>query len=121
MSIQRSLSQETATLIWNQEEDNPTLHIVTAFLLYDGRSSQDDELFSMMHSEGTFARLVELVQMKTVQEETRLHQMLLELLYESSRIQRLSWEDFSMFVIRPPDLGRSHAISHADESCVQWQ
>ncbi|KAL6709546.1 pre-rRNA processing [Coniothyrium glycines] len=77
-----------------QEEDNPTLHIVTALLLYDGRNSKDDELFEMMHSEGTFARLIDLIQAQTIQEETRLHQMLLELLYESSRVQRLSWDDF---------------------------
>jgi len=68
---------------------------VAAFLLYDGRNSKDDEIFEMMHSEGTFARLVELVQMQSVQEETTLHQLLLQLLYESSRIQRLTWEDFS--------------------------
>jgi hypothetical protein len=74
---------------------------VTAFLLYDGRNSRDDELFEMMHSEGTFARLVELVQTQSVQEETRLHQLLLELLYESSRIQRLSWEDFSTSILVP--------------------
>jgi hypothetical protein len=50
----------------------------------------------MMQSESTFPRLVELVQMSSVQEDTKLHQMLLELLYESSRVQRLTWEDFSM-------------------------
>jgi hypothetical protein len=72
--------------------------MVAAFLLYDGRNSKDDEIFAMMHAEGTFPRLVELVQMDSIQEDTRLHQILLELLYESSRIQRLSWEDFSMFV-----------------------
>ncbi|KAH9862299.1 hypothetical protein IAQ61_010502 [Plenodomus lingam] len=77
-----------------QEEDNPTLHITAAFLLYDGKNSKDDEVFEMMHSEGSFARLVELVQMDSVQEDVRLHQMLLELLYESSRIQRLTYEDF---------------------------
>jgi len=82
-------------LIKEQEEDNPTLHIVAAFLLYDGRNSKDDEVFEMMHTEGTFARLVELVQMNSVQDDVRLHQMLLELLYESSRIQRLTYEDFS--------------------------
>jgi hypothetical protein len=48
----------------------------------------------MMHSEGTFPRLVDLVQMDGVHEDTRLHQMLLELLYESSRVQRLTWSDF---------------------------
>ncbi|KAF1838012.1 hypothetical protein BDW02DRAFT_490098 [Decorospora gaudefroyi] len=77
-----------------QEEDNPTLHIVAAFLLYDARNSQNDEIFEMMHSEGTFARLVQLVQTRAIQEDTRLHQLLLQLLYESSRVQRLNWEDF---------------------------
>jgi hypothetical protein len=48
----------------------------------------------MMHSESTFPRLVELVQMDDIQEDTKLHQMLLELLYESSRGQRLAPEDF---------------------------
>ena len=70
--------------------------MVTAFLLYDGRNSKDDEVFEMMHSEDTFPRLVELVQTESIQQDTRLHQMLLELLYESSRVQRLTWEDFSM-------------------------
>lgn len=48
----------------------------------------------MMHAETTFPRLVELIQTNSVQEDTRLHRMLLELLYESSRVQRLTWEDF---------------------------
>ncbi len=81
----------------SQEEDNPTLHLVAALLLYDGRNSGDDVVFEMMHIEGSFARLVELIQADIVQEDTRLHQMLLELLYESSRVQRLVWEDFGTF------------------------
>ena len=79
-----------------QEEDNPTIHLVAALLLYDGRNSGDDVVFGMMHAEGSFPRLVELIQADSVQEETSLHQMLLELLYESSRVQRLNWEDFGM-------------------------
>jgi hypothetical protein len=70
--------------------------MVAAFLLYDFRNSQNDEIFEMMHAEGTFPRLVDLVQMPGIQEDTRLHQMLLELLYESSRVQRLTAEDFGM-------------------------
>lgn len=75
-----------------QEDDNTTLLILTAFLLYDGKN-ENDVTFEMMQKEGIFARLVELIQAPTVQEDTQLHQMLLELMYESSRIQRLSWED----------------------------
>ncbi|KAF2444469.1 hypothetical protein P171DRAFT_432501 [Karstenula rhodostoma CBS 690.94] len=68
--------------------------MVAAFLLFDGRNNQSDATFEMMHEEGVFARLIELIQLESVQEEPRLHQLLLDLLYESSRIQRLKWEDF---------------------------
>jgi hypothetical protein len=98
-------------LIEPQEEDNPTLHIVAAFLLYDGRHNNDDAIFEMMQSESTFPRLVELVQMDSVQEDTRLHQMLLELLYESSRVQRLTWEDFGT------STNRSAVPGQLRESC----
>lgn len=78
-----------------QEDDNPTLHMVAAFLLFDGRNNSNDVTFEMMQAENMFPRLVELIQSSSVQEDTRLHQMLLELMYESSRIQRLSWDDLS--------------------------
>jgi hypothetical protein len=55
--------------------------------------------FEMMQAEGVFARLVELIRSPNVQQDTRLHQMLMELMYESSRIQRLSWEDLSASTI----------------------
>ncbi|KAF2281152.1 uncharacterized protein EI97DRAFT_447208 [Westerdykella ornata] len=76
-----------------QEDDNPTLLMLASFLLYDGRDSGNDVTFEMMQTEGVFARLVELIRNTAVQEDTRLHRMLLELMYESSRIQRLSIED----------------------------
>lgn len=88
-------------LMCKQEDDNPTLHMVAAFLLYEGRNNENDVTFEMMQAEGAFPRLVELVRTPSVQEDTRLHQMLLELMYESSRIQRLSGED----------LGASNATS----------
>ncbi|KAH0070983.1 hypothetical protein KCU66_g22556, partial [Aureobasidium melanogenum] len=42
-----------------QEEDAPVLHIVTAVLLYDGRS--DEAVFEMMQIEGAFPRLLDLI------------------------------------------------------------
>ncbi|PSN60330.1 hypothetical protein BS50DRAFT_604658 [Corynespora cassiicola Philippines] len=78
-----------------QEDDNPTLHIIAAFLLFDGRNNNNEVTFEMMQSEGVFPRLVELIRSPAVQDETRLHQILLELMYESSRILRLSWEDLT--------------------------
>ena len=73
--------------------------MVAAFLLFDGRNNENDITFEMMQAEGVFPRLVELIKTPSVQEDTRLHQMLLELMYESSRIQRLSWEDLSAWIL----------------------
>ena len=47
-----------------------------------------------MGEEGAFPRLVGLIQERK-DDETGLHRMLLELLYEMSRIQRLRLEDLS--------------------------
>ncbi|OCL14078.1 hypothetical protein AOQ84DRAFT_331674 [Glonium stellatum] len=76
-----------------QEDEISILHLTTVFLLLDGRN--DEETFEMMKTEGAFPRLVELIQKNDIQEEPRLHRLLLDLMYEMSRIQRLSWEDLS--------------------------
>lgn len=48
----------------------------------------------MMNEEGVFPRLLELIQDK-VDDNTGLHRMMLDVLYEMSRIQRLRMEDLS--------------------------
>lgn len=48
----------------------------------------------MMNEEGVFPRLLELIQEKK-NDDAGFHRMLLELLYEMSRIQRLRVEDLS--------------------------
>ena len=48
----------------------------------------------MMNEEGAFPRLLELIQGRT-DDDAGLHRMLLELLYEMSRIQQLRIEDLS--------------------------
>lgn len=67
-----------------------TLHLIVAFLLFDGR--QNEATFGMMNEEGVFPRLVELIHLGK-EDNLGLHPMLLELLYEMSRIQRLRTED----------------------------
>lgn len=69
-----------------------TLHLIVAFLLFDGR--QNEATFGMMNGEGVFPRLVELIHLRK-EDNLGLHRMLLELLYEMSRIQRLRTEDLS--------------------------
>lgn len=69
------------------------------FLLQDGRTNE--EVFEMMQEEGAFSRLVELIQTWGNGEQVELHRLLLELMYEMSRIQRLTWEDLCKVPIIP--------------------
>jgi hypothetical protein len=46
----------------------------------------------MMNREGCFPRLIELIKLGK-RDDARLHRLLLELLYEMSRVQRISAED----------------------------
>lgn len=73
-----------------QEDELATVYIIASFLLFDGRRNEDT--FKIMNKEGSFARLVELIKCAK-DEDSRLHRLLLELLYDMSRMQKLSLED----------------------------
>ncbi|TVY91219.1 Protein dip1 [Lachnellula willkommii] len=73
-----------------QEDEPATLHFISSFLLFDGRDNE--ATFEKMNHEGCFPRLLELVK-QGKKDDARLHRMLLELLYEMSRMQRLSAEE----------------------------
>ncbi len=75
-----------------QDDEAASLYIIASFLLCDGL--QNEETFEMMNVEGAFPRLVDLIKSKR-DEDHRLHRRLLELLYEMSRLQRLSAEDLA--------------------------
>lgn len=66
-------------------------------LLFDGRAHE--AAFEMMQAEGAFPRLVELVRAKR-DDDIGLHRLLLELLFEMSRIQKLSRDELSEFTCR---------------------
>ena len=66
--------------------------MIIAFLLFDGR--QNESTFGMMNEKEGFPRLLELIQQEK-DDGAGLHRMLLELLYEMSRIQRLRIDDLS--------------------------
>jgi hypothetical protein len=91
---------------FKQEDCADTLHLIVAFLLFDGR--QNEITLEMMNDEGAFPTLVELIQGRK-DDEAGLHRMLLELLYEMSRIQRLRPEDLSPHPLLPRRL-------HADKA-----
>lgn len=69
-----------------QEDDPSTLNVIANFLLLDGRS--DEETFKQMIEEGCFPKLVELMNGRR-DDDRRLHRLLLELMYEMARIERL--------------------------------
>ena len=73
-----------------QEDCGNSLHIITSFLLFDGR--QNEETLLTLNREGAFSRLVELIRGRQ-DDDGILHRRLFELLYEMSRIQRLRIED----------------------------
>ncbi|EOO02555.1 putative ldb17 protein [Phaeoacremonium minimum UCRPA7] len=73
-----------------QEDETSSLNVIANFLLLDGRS--DESTFKRMIDEGCFPRLVELINGRR-DDDLRLHRLLLELMYEMSRIERLRTED----------------------------
>ncbi|KAJ5172900.1 hypothetical protein N7492_005493 [Penicillium capsulatum] len=77
-----------------QDDDPGTLHLIASFLLFDGR--HNEVALQMMNEEGVFARLLELIQALRKQDKdggAGLHRLLMDLLYEMSRIQRVKIED----------------------------
>ena len=78
------------SLLQEQEDEFAKLHVYTNFLLLDGRT--EEETFRTMINEGCFGRLVELIK-GCGDKDPRLHRLLLQLLYEMSRIEHLRPED----------------------------
>ncbi|KAM0322415.1 hypothetical protein ACHAQA_009482 [Verticillium albo-atrum] len=73
-----------------QEDEPNSLYLITCFLLLDGRA--DESTFTRMVEETCFPRLLELINGRK-DRDPRLHRLLLELMYEMSRIERLRTED----------------------------
>lgn len=96
-----------------QEDEPPTLEVVAATLLLDGLADVDDQqVFHMMKKEGAFPRLVELVRTTSVDEHKELHRLLMQLMYEMSRIQRLSHEELGGI-----SCASSTELDYADDAC----
>lgn len=93
-----------------QEDDADVLHLTAAVLLFDGRANE--AAFEMMQAESAFPRLIELVRSKR-DDDVALHRLLLELLFEMSRIQKLSSVELSECTARP-SLERHTDCSRSD-------
>lgn len=76
-----------------QEDEMGPLHAIACFLLLDGY--HDEAMFPRMINEACFARLLELINGKK-EDDPRLHRLLLELMYEMSRVERLREDDLML-------------------------
>ena len=80
-----------------QEDDPKTLQLIASFLLFDGR--QNEATLHMMNEVGAFPRLLELLQAQGREgrdDRAGLSRLLMDILYEMSRIQRVKIEDLGM-------------------------
>ncbi|KAM0348343.1 hypothetical protein ACHAPU_004311 [Fusarium lateritium] len=75
-----------------QEDETGPLHAIVCLLLLDG--CQDDAMFPRMVNEACFPRLLELINGRR-DEDPRLHRLLLQLMYEMSRMERLRVDDLT--------------------------
>ncbi|KAI1295051.1 hypothetical protein F5Y03DRAFT_312506 [Xylaria venustula] len=73
-----------------QDDEAAHLYPIASFLLLDGRAHEDT--FRQMIEESCFHRLIELINGRK-EHDPSLHRLLLELIYEMSRIQKLRVED----------------------------
>lgn len=73
-----------------QEDDSAPLYVIATFLLLDGRN--DESTYRMMVAESCFSRLLELLKGRK-ESDPDLHRLLLELMYEMSRIDQLRYGD----------------------------
>lgn len=80
------------------------------FLVYDGK--YHEQTFISMTQEGSFPRLVQLIRDGT-DDELGLHRVLVELMYEMSRIQEVAYDElgtkYAIFSLRnTPLIVNSH-------------
>ncbi|KAI9728406.1 MAG: hypothetical protein M1828_003806 [Chrysothrix sp. TS-e1954] len=75
-----------------QEDEAHSLHFVVAFLLLDGQ--QHEQALALLNTEGAFSRLVHLFR-NSVDDNLGLHRQIIELLYEMSRVQQISWNELN--------------------------
>ncbi|KAK8097318.1 uncharacterized protein PG998_005545 [Apiospora kogelbergensis] len=73
-----------------QEDETASLYAIASFLLLDGRG--DETTYREMVNEGCFHRLLELMNGHR-DDDPRLYRLLLELMYEMPRFERLRPED----------------------------
>lgn len=76
-----------------QEDETASLHAIACLLLLDGEG--DESIFPSMIQEACFPRLLELIGERR-EEDPRVKRLLLQLMYEMSRMERLREDDLEL-------------------------
>jgi hypothetical protein len=77
-----------------QEDDPDTLLITSSFLLADAQSAE--RVFELLNDEGAFPRLVSLITEPALDNVDSVRRLIMQMLYEMSRIQKISADDLGM-------------------------
>lgn len=77
-----------------QEDDTGPLHAIASLLFLDGYS--DESTFPRMIQELCFPRLLDLINERRDGADPRVHRLLLQLMYEMSRVERLKVEELTL-------------------------
>lgn len=85
-----------------QEDEPDILLITTSLLLAEAQNSE--RTYEILNKEGAFPRLTELIASPALRDELTLHRLLMQLLYEMSRIQKISNDDLSRATAPGADL-----------------
>ncbi|KIX00739.1 uncharacterized protein Z518_09804 [Rhinocladiella mackenziei CBS 650.93] len=76
------------------EDDDPDVILVsTSFLIADAQSNE--RTYELLNDEGAFPRLVDLISSRKRHGHEGIHRLLMELLYEMSRIQKIKIDDLA--------------------------
>lgn len=76
-----------------QEDETGPLHAIACLLLLDGE--HDDSVFPHMIGEACFPRLLDLIRQRE-DDDPRVKRLLLQLMYEMSRMERLREDDLQL-------------------------
>ncbi|KAG5983874.1 hypothetical protein E4U55_006859 [Claviceps digitariae] len=77
-----------------QEDEAGPLHAIASLLFLDGCANES--IFPSMVEESCFPRLLELIVSRQEEADPRLHRIILQLMYEMSRVQRLKVQDLAL-------------------------
>lgn len=77
-----------------QEDEAGRLQAIASLLFWDG--CVNESIFPSMVEASCFPRLLELIMSRLAEADPHLHRILLQLMYEMSRVQRLKVQDLAL-------------------------